>query len=54
MYDRTAREVETKHGWGRFVSWSPITKKVMVEMDASYLVEYDGKDVFVGHLWEKL
>jgi len=47
MYDPTANMIKTPDGWGKYVEFNPATEKVTVEMDHSYLVEYDGKDCYI-------
>jgi len=47
MYDPTAGYIKTPDGWGKYVSFDPATGKVTVEMDHSYLVEYDGEDCYI-------
>ena len=45
QFDMTAATVETPNGRAKFVKYNPVTKKVLVEHDHQFLVEYDGKDV---------
>jgi hypothetical protein len=47
MYDPTAGYIKTPDGWGKYVSFDPATGKVTVEMDHSYLVEYDGNECYI-------
>ena len=47
MYDPTANMIKTPDGWGKYVEFNPTTGKVTVEMDHSYLVEYDGEDCYI-------
>lgn len=46
-YDPTTGYILTPHGWGKFVSWNPATRKVTVELDHMYLVELDGDRCYV-------
>ncbi len=39
--------VETPAGIGRFVEYIGHTGKVVVEMDYTYLVEFDGREVYI-------
>jgi hypothetical protein len=45
-YDETAGNIETPSGTGKFVKFEPHTGKVIVEMDNSYLVSFDGRKCY--------
>ncbi len=47
MYDATAEMVKTPDGWGKYVKYDPTTGIVTVEMDYSYLVDYNVKDCYM-------
>ena len=47
MYDPTTGYITTPDGKGKYVSFDPHTGMVTVEMDHSYLVEFDGKYCFI-------
>lgn len=46
-YDPTAGPVLTPEGWGKFVRWDSTRRKVLVEFEYSYLVEFDGDECYV-------
>jgi len=46
-YDPTSGSVLTPNGVGRFVSWDPTRKTVVVEMDCACLVEYPGDYCYI-------
>ncbi|MDI6840461.1 MAG: hypothetical protein QMD71_06420 [bacterium] len=47
MYDITAGSVQTPQGIGKFVEFIGHTGKVLVEMDYSYIVEFDAGEVYI-------
>lgn len=48
MYvDPTAGWIKTPGGVGKFVSFDPMKKVVLVEMDYAYLVEYDASECYL-------
>lgn len=54
--DPTAGWIKTPGGVGKFVSFDPMKKVVLVEMDYAYLVEYDAAECYVYEevkTWER-
>lgn len=46
-YDITAGFIMTPFGRGKFISYDGLNKKVTVEMDYQYKVEFESKDCYV-------
>lgn len=47
MYEETTGIIITPDGPGKYISFNPATGKVTVEMEHSYLVEYDGRNCYI-------
>ncbi len=47
-------KIKTPHGIGNYVDYDSDSKMVTVEMDNSYLVEYEAKETEVCHEPENL
>ena len=47
MFDITTGKVETPAGIGRFVEYDSVRRKVSVELDYEFIVEFDADKCFV-------
>ena len=53
MYDITAGEIETPAGIGKFVGYDSARQKVTVELDHTYIVEFDADKCFITNETQK-